>query len=82
MYTKGFSVYDAFHMAGSPETEKPIPGVVYRHEDKMSGMFPRSYTISFNTSGPYVKAEITTTREGIESLRDALDAALNAEDTE
>jgi hypothetical protein len=80
MYSKGFQLPDAFHIAGSPQVERPISGVVYRHPDKLNGMIPRSYNIAFNTSGPFLRVDVQTTREGIESLRDALNAALAVED--
>jgi hypothetical protein len=80
MYSKDFHIPDAYHMAGSPQVERPLPGTVYRHGDTTGGMIPRSYNIAFNTSGPFVRVDVQTTREGIESLRDALNAVLTAED--
>jgi hypothetical protein len=80
MFTSQFRIPDAFHMAGSPEADKDQEGRVYRHENTMGDAFDRAYTIAFNTSGPFARIDVQTTREGIESLRDALNVVLVTED--
>lgn len=79
LFTTQFRIPDAFHLAGSPEADKAQEGKVHRHEADASGMFRTAYTVCFNTNGPFARVDVQTTREGIESLRDALNVVLVTE---
>lgn len=80
MIVKDFTLPDAYHMVDSTDKFAPTLGSLIVHDDRHPDVFHRSYNLTINTVG-MIRVECMTTREGIESLRDACNAALEHADS-
>lgn len=81
MIVQDFTLPDAYHMRHSDNLNPPTHGSLRVHDERDTELFERTYNLTLNTVG-MIRVECATTREGIEHLRDACNAALVRAETE